>query len=185
MVRDVVQHGGYRRRQHHWACVVDEQRRRSFAWQRAFRNRELRPGRRVGAIAGQLDGRSHLCVVGQHGRPHAGRPGHAVTAEKSSRDTRGVTVRLSSRFFCCAGVVGSGLGKCAQRFKFRANCKRSEAFISSTRTVARPVAVRPTITTSVYTKCSSQFCVRGLNRTVTWPVTGSMPLRFGPLCELQ
>ena len=66
------------------------------------------------------------------------------------------------------------------------SCTRSGVLNASTRTVARPSAVKPMIVPSSWSrKCSSHSCVRGLKSHVRSPVWGSMAAIFGPLCLLQ
>jgi hypothetical protein len=62
---------------------------------------------------------------------------------------------------------------------------RVGVFIPSARAVALPVGVSPTISSPSSRKWSSQASRRGLKRGTMRPDSGSIPVRFGPLCRLQ
>ena len=62
---------------------------------------------------------------------------------------------------------------------------RVPLFMSSSCTVARPIGVRPIITGPSKQKCSDQMSCRGLKSATRCPVSGSILVRFGPLCALQ
>ena len=91
----------------------------------------------------------------------------------------GIRPNLASlRAQCRGGKTPSSISACRWITRWR-------MLISSTRTVARPIADVPVRIAPVHWKCWNQMSLRGWNRRVSSPETGSSPAMFGPLWLLQ
>jgi hypothetical protein len=93
---------------------------------------------------------------------------------------------FASRYSLFAVVFGFG-GCFPSKTQSRRNLTHFGSFNFRASTVARPQEVRPMmrVPSLLQRKCLSHFCLRGLNKGTTCPVSGSIPDTWIPLFRLH